>query len=210
MVTSDLVLYAGWNYINSYQSVMNALEDKVKNEMSEYENLEVEILSVFKDDNGYLCFVEKDRFGAFSYKTEIHNFDEIDSVVVAKIADTAITQIETYNYTYTSDNNSYIADYMPVKYLATGYSVIYGSVSDWVYDDDVKYNTATNGPWYSCKIKALVADKEGNVYDYFAIIVSATTNHNLVVGGGSLSKRRLRRNIDRTGRPCQRLLFRVR
>lgn len=188
MVTDALILYAGWNYINGYQSVMNALEDKVKKEMSDAENLEVDILSVFKDQNGYLCFVEKDKYGVSSYKTAICDFDEIDSDVVAQIADTSLTMITSYVAAITSDNNSYVADYMPVKYLEAGYSVIYGSVSDWVYDNDASHNTTTNGPWYSCKIKALVIDEDGHVYDYSSTIVSATTNHKLVTDGVFLSE----------------------
>ncbi len=188
MVTSDLTLYAGWNYINSYQSVMNALEDKVKKENSEYENLEADILIIFKDNDGYLCFVEKDRLGVCSYKTEICNFDEIDANVVAQISDTKLTMIKAYTYAHTSDNNTYVADYLPIKYLGGEYSVIYSCVSDWVYDNDVSHNTATNGPWYSCKIKALVIDEDGNVYDYSVMVVSATTNHKSVVDGVFLSE----------------------
>ena len=191
-VFGDTTLYAKWKYLNSYEEVMIALENRIQDEyqkenIENIENVEVDILSIYKDNDGYLCFIEKDRYGVTTYKTDISNFDGINAEVISQITDTDLTSIDSYNYYYNSDNYSYIADYLPGKYIDGECLVIYGCVRDWVFYEDDFY-TQAKGPYYSCEVKALMVDGEGNVFTYSATIVSGTTNFNSVVGGSFLSK----------------------
>ena len=202
-VFDDTTLYASWKYLNSFEAIMVALEDRISDDYQKQnkENVEVDILSIYKDEDGYLCFIEKDRYGVNTYKTGISDFKEITADVVAQVPDTTLTEIDSYNYEYNSDNNSYIADYLPPKYPVKDptvdtyehpenkivCSVIYACVTDWTYYFD-DYYTQAKGPYYSCEVKALMVDEDGKVFTYTATIVSATTNFNFVMGGSFLSQ----------------------
>ncbi|MDE6060577.1 MAG: Ig-like domain-containing protein [Clostridia bacterium] len=205
-VNDDITLYAGWKYLNPYQSVIDALEDKVKAERND-NSLQVEILLVFVND-GNLCFVEKDKTGVFSYATDINNFDKVagNATLIAKIPNSKLTLIKNYNDTYTSDNNAYIADEMANKYLRIYFDepdsdyiapvdVIFSCVSQWE-DDGINHYPSTVGPNYSCKVRAIVVDKNGIVHDCSFIVVTGVkvTNDNAeaifgsVLGGPLLSE----------------------
>ena len=205
-VNDDITLYAGWKYLNSYQSVIDALGAKVKAERGD-NSLHVEILLVFVDD-GKLCFVEKDRTGVFSYTTDISDFDKVagNAELIAKIPNSKLALIKNYNDTYTSDNNAYIANEMANKYLRTYFdddesdyiesvSVIFSCVSQWE-DDGINHYPSTVGPNYSCKVRAIVVDKSGRVHDCSFIVVTGVkvTSDNAeaifssVLGGPLLSE----------------------
>ena len=174
-VNDDITLYAGWKYFNPYQSVIGALEDRVKSERND-NGLQVEILLVFVND-GKLCFVEKDKTGVFSYETNISDFDKVagNAQLIAKIPNTTLTLIKNYNDTYTSDNNAYIANEMANKYLRTYFDdpnldyiapveVIFSCVSNWEDDDTDRYPSNTK-PNCFCTVRAIVVDKDGRVHD---------------------------------------------
>ncbi|MDE5601253.1 MAG: Ig-like domain-containing protein, partial [Clostridia bacterium] len=185
-VNDDITLYAGWTYLNPYQSVIDALEDKVKAERND-NSLQVEILLVFVQ-GGKLCFVEKDKTGVFSYATDLSDFDKVagNAALIAKIPNSKLTLIKNYNDTYTSENNAGIADAMAKRYKATelGFeSVIFSCVSEW--EDDGKAHYLNNGPWYSCKVRAIVVNKNGKVFDYSFNAVAGIPNFNLVTGGNT-------------------------
>ncbi|MDE6275006.1 MAG: Ig-like domain-containing protein [Clostridia bacterium] len=188
-VFADTTLYASWKYLNDYESIMTALEDRISSDYQKEnkEYVEVDILSIYKNDEGYLCFIEKDRYGVTTYKTDICDFEDITADIVAKIPTTNLEEIDNYAYYYNSDNYSYIVDYLPGKYIkGVDCSVIYACVSNWEYD--ANKHVTTPKIWYSCEVKALMVDGDGNVFTYSATIVSGTTNFNLVVGGGFLSE----------------------
>lgn len=189
-VTDDLSLFAGWKYLNKYQSVIDALTDRIKTERND-NAADVEILSIFTDSDGCLCFVENDGTGTFSYKTDIDGYDEIagNAEIIAAIGSAELTQLKAYNDTYTSDNNAYIADCMAYKYTPAdnmGDAIVYSCVSEWEEYSEGKF--ATNGPWYVCRIKAIVADENGKVYDCSFGAVSSVTIFNAVIGGPALSE----------------------
>ncbi|MDE7406217.1 MAG: Ig-like domain-containing protein [Clostridiales bacterium] len=190
VVTDDIELFAGWKYLNKYQSVIDALQDKIKAERGD-DSAEVEILSVFTDNDGYLCFVEKDGTGAFSYKTDICDYDGVagNAEIIAQIPNTTLTQLKAYNDTYTSANNRFIADAMAYKYtpaIDMNDAIIYSCVSEWKLYSEGKF--ATNGPWYGCQVKAIVADEDGNVYDCSFTAVAGVANFDIVIGGSALSE----------------------
>ena len=190
VVTEDTKLFAGWKYLNKYQSVIDALEERIKTEHQD-NSAEVEILSVFTDNDGYLCFVGKDGNGVTSYKTGICEVGVIagNAAVISQIPNTALTKLKEYNDTYTSENNAFIADCMACKYTTAANAddaIVYSCVSEWELYSEGKF--ATNGPWYGCRIKAIVADDDGNVYDCSFTAVSAVTDFNAVIGGIALSE----------------------
>lgn len=134
IVTEDIELFAGWKYLNKYQSVIDSLEERIKAQLQD-NSADVEILSLFKDKDGYLCFVEKNGKDVFSYKTDIYGFDEIvgDADIILQISNTTLTQLKTYNDKYTSENNSYVADNMAYKYtsaLNANDAIIYSCASE--------------------------------------------------------------------------------
>lgn len=205
-VNDDIKLYAGWKYLNPYQSVIDALASKVKAERND-NSLQVEILLVFVQD-GKLCFVEKDKTGVFSYSTDLSGFDNVagNTELIAKVPSSKLTLIKNYNDTYTSDNNAYIANEMANKYLRIHFddpkseyiapvSVILSCVSDWE-DDGTNHYPSTVGPNYSCKVRAIVVDKNGIVHDCSFIVVTGVkvTSDNAeaifgsVLGGPLLSE----------------------
>lgn len=47
---------------------------------------------------------------------------------------------------------------------------------------------STNGPWYGCQIKAIIADENGNVFDCSFTVVSPIADYSLVIGGSVLSE----------------------
>lgn len=181
-VDGDTILYAGWKYINAYQSVTDALAAKIK----AYKDTEsdVEILSVFVKD-GALCFVEKDGTGVFSYKTDITDFTAVkgNTQLVAQIPDATLTELDSYNGAHTSDNDYGIASTMAIKYAGGEYEAIYSSVSDWEDDN----NEHITGSYYKCSIKAVIADEDGNVYSYTATVVAGVDNFDLIISGNALS-----------------------
>lgn len=189
IIFEETDLYAGWKYINSYQSVIDALTDRIKTDRND-KSMQVEILSIFTD-GGHLCFVEKDSTGVFSYSTNIGGFDKIidNTELISEIPYADLTLQKDYNYTYTSDDNSLIADYMALKYgFGLGlenYEVIYSCVSEWELDNE---HITTGGPFYSCKIKAIVGDYDGHVFDYSVTVVAGVADFNAVLGGMALSQ----------------------
>ncbi|MDE7379739.1 MAG: Ig-like domain-containing protein, partial [Clostridia bacterium] len=186
-VSEDVTLYAGWKYQNKYQSVIDALENKIKTERNN-QSLYVEILSVFKDSDGYLCFVEKENTDVFSYKTDVSNFEDItdNAELISQIPDATLTQLKAYNDKYTSDSKSAVAYSMAIRYSLKVEDIIYSCVSEW--EDDGRDHYLTGGPWYRCTVKAIVADGEGHVYDYSITVVAGTVNFDLVTGGNVLSE----------------------
>ncbi len=190
VVTGDTELFAGWKYLNKYQSVIDALEQKIKTERQDA-GTEVEILSVFTDNDGYLCFAEKDGTGAFSYKTDICGYDEIvgNAEIVSQIQNTALTQLKAYNDYYTSDSDAIIADGMAYRYTDAADvndAIVYSCVSPMQLDTEG--HLTTNGPWYCCKVKAIIVDIDGKVYDCSFTVVSGTDYINAVVSGTALSR----------------------
>ena len=191
-VYDDITLYAKWDYINDYDILEFIFASIIQNNYKEdgLEDVEVDIISVYVSDDGYFCFIEKDRYGASAYKTNLPFTEDILTLDILKefIQNYNLTEIDSYSYYYNSDNYFYIANSLPIKYTDSEYSVVYACVTDWVYDSDASHNTTTTGPWYSCKVKALMLDEDGKVFTYSATVVSATTNFNLVIGGGFLSE----------------------
>lgn len=190
IVTEDIELFAGWKYLNKYQSVIDSLEERIKAQLQD-NSADVEILSLFKDKDGYLCFVEKNGKDVFSYKTDIYGFDEIvgDADIILQISNTTLTQLKTYNDKYTSENNSYVADNMAYKYtsaLNANDAIIYSCVSEWKLYSEGDFST--NGPWYGCQIKAIIADENGNVFDCSFTVVAPIADYSLVIGGSVLSE----------------------
>ncbi len=190
IVTEDIELFAGWKYLNKYQSVIDSLEERIKAQLQD-NSVDVEILSLFKDKDGYLCFVEKNGKDVFSYKTDIYGFDEIvgDADIILQISNTTLTQLKTYNDKYTSENNSYVADNMAYKYtsaLNANDAIIYSCVSEWKLYSEGDFST--NGPWYGCQIKAIIADENGNVFDCSFTVVAPIADYSLVIGGSVLSE----------------------
>ena len=190
IVTEDIELFAGWKYLNKYQSVIDSLEERIKAQLQD-NSADVEILSLFKDKDGYLCFVEKNGKDVFSYKTDIYGFDEIvgDADIILQISNTTLTQLKTYNDKYTSENNSYVADNMAYKYTSALYAndaIIYSCASEWKLYSEGDFST--NGPWYGCQIKAIIADENGNVFDCSFTVVSPIADYSLVIGGSVLSE----------------------
>ncbi|MDE7087243.1 MAG: Ig-like domain-containing protein, partial [Clostridia bacterium] len=112
-VNEKTTVYAGWKYKNKYQSVIDALTEKIK-AVRRYDSAEVEILSVFTDSEGYFCFVAKYDASVFSYKTDISGYQGVagNTELVSRIPDAALTMLKNYNDAYTSENNAYIADGM--------------------------------------------------------------------------------------------------
>lgn len=190
IVTEDIELFAGWKYLNKYQSVIDSLEERIKAQLQD-NSADVEILSLFKDKDGYLCFVEKKGKDVFSYKTDIYGFDEIvgNADIILQISNTTLTQLKTYNDKYTSENNSYVADNMAYKYtsaLNANDAIIYSCVSEWKLYSEGDFST--NGPWYGCQIKAIIADENGNVFDCSFTVVAPIADYSLVIGGSVLSE----------------------
>ncbi len=190
IVTEDIELFAGWKYLNKYQSVIDSLEERIKAQLQD-NSADVEILSLFKDKDGYLCFVEKNGKDVFSYKTDIYGFDEIvgDADIILQISNTTLTQLKTYNDKYTSENNSYVADNMAYKYtsaLNANDAIIYSCASEWKLYSEGDFST--NGPWYGCQIKAIIADENGNVFDCSFTVVAPIADYSLVIGGSVLSE----------------------
>ncbi|MDE7168067.1 MAG: Ig-like domain-containing protein [Clostridia bacterium] len=190
IVTGDANLYAGWKYLNKYQSVIDALEERIKTER-QGAGAEVEILSVFTDSDGYLCFAEKDGTGAFSYKTGICGYDEVvgNAEIVSQIQNTTLTQLKDYNDYYTSDSDALIADSMAYRYTDAADvndAIVYSCVSPMQLDTEGHFTT--NGPWYCCKVKAIIVDADGKVFDCSFTVVSGTEYINAVISGTALSK----------------------
>ncbi len=186
-VTSEVNLYADWIYLNKYGTVTNALAARIK---TEHETANVKILSIFIED-GYLCFIERDDTGVFGYKTDISGFEKIvgNATVIEAIPSTALTLIKDYNYANNSDNNSLVADAMAYRYTDAANpdeAIIYSCVSLWEPYHEGKF--ATNGPWYACQVKAIVADEQGKIYDYSYTVVAGFEDYNLVIGGFALSE----------------------
>lgn len=185
-VTEDVRLFAGWKYLNKYQTVIDALAKRITTERQD-ESAEVEILSIFKDNDGYLCFIEKDDTGVFSYKTGIYGFDEIvdNAEIISAIPNTTLTQLEAYDGKYTSENNAVIADSIAYRYSDKAdnpnEAIIYSSVSEREVYSGGKY--ATGGPWYGWRVKAIVADADGKVYFCSFIAVAGVTDVNAVING---------------------------
>ncbi|MDE7373000.1 MAG: Ig-like domain-containing protein [Clostridia bacterium] len=198
IVTGDTRLFAGWKYLNKYQSVIDALADKVEAE-KHTDGAEVEILLVFVDNDGYLCFVEKDASGAFLYKTDINGFDTVagNAEIISAIPNAKLTLIKNYIDYYTSDSDSLIADGMAFRYSVASNmneAVIYSCVSP--LELDTEGHLTGSGPYYSCKIKAVVVkiteDDEGNVqgynvYDFSILVVAPVEYINYVLSGTVLS-----------------------
>lgn len=190
IVTEDIELFAGWKYLNKYQSVIDSLEERIKAQLQD-NSADVEILSLFKDKDGYLCFVEKNGKDVFSYKTDIYGFDEIvgNADIILQISNTTLTQLKTYNDKYTSENNSYVADNMAYKYTSAlnAYdAIIYSCASEWKLYSEGDFST--NGPCYGCQIKAIIADENGNVFDCSFTVVAPIADYSLVIGGSVLSE----------------------
>lgn len=189
IVTEDTQLFAGWKYLNKYQSVIDALAERMKAERQD-DSAEVEILSVFTDDDGYLCFVEKDGTGVFMYNTDVCGYDEVagNAEIVSQIPNSALTQLKAYNDTYTTDNNYHITENISYRYTQTGnsYDIIYCCVSEWELYSEGKFET--NGPWYGCRVKAIVAEYDGIVYDYSFTVVARIPDFDKVTSGLALSE----------------------
>lgn len=172
-VNGDVTLYAGWKYLNSYQSVMDALTERVKAERQD-EN-EAEILLIFTQDD-CLCFVEKDSSGVFSYKTDISGFETVidNAEIIAAIPTATLTEINNYNDVYTSDNNAYVADSLAYRFITDAANpneaIVYSCVSE--MEEDGNNHFTNNGPYYSCKIKAILAKDDGKVYDCSITVVA--------------------------------------
>lgn len=187
VVNDEVTLYAGWKYLNSYQSVMDALSAKIKAERQN--DGDVNILLIFTQ-NDCLCFVEKDSTGVFSYKTDVCGFDEIidNAELIAAIPDANLTLLDDYNGAYTSDNNETIANGMAYRYTVDtnpNDSIIYSCVSEWKIDTE---HFTNNGPWYSCEVKAIIWDNNGKVYDCCFTVVAGFDNFNAVLSGQAMSE----------------------
>ena len=190
IVTEETELYAGWKYLNKYQSVIDALATRIKTERQN-DSEEVEILTVFTDNDGCLCFVEKDSTGAFSYKTDICDFEEVkgNAEIISAIPTANLTLLKNYNDTYTSDNDALLADGMAYRYTDAdnvNEAIIYSCVS--AMDLDTEEHYTNNGPWYSCKVKAIVVYEDGKVYDCSFTVVSGVNYINAVASGTALSQ----------------------
>ena len=186
-VTDDITLFAGWKYLNKYESVTSALVARIK---TEHETENARILSVFLDE-GYLCFIERDDTGVFGYKTDIRGFEQIagNAAVTEAIPSAMLTLIKDYNYANNSDNNSLVANAMAYRYTDAANpdeAIIYSCVSLWTTYNEGKF--ATNGPWYACQVKAIVADEQGKIYDYSYTVVAGFEDYNLVISGFALSE----------------------
>ncbi len=190
IVTKETQLYAGWKYLNKYQSVIDALEARIKTERQS-DGEEVEILTVFTDSDGYLCFVEKDSTGAFSYKTDISGFEEVkgNEEIISAIPTATLTLLKNYNDTYTSDNDALIADSMAYRYTDAknvNEAIIYSCVSEWEYYSEGKF--AINGPWYGYNVRAIITDADGNVYGCSFKVIAGVTVIGAVVNGAAVSE----------------------
>lgn len=190
IVTAETQLYAGWKYLNKYQSVIDALEARIKTERQN-DSEEVEILTVFTDNDGCLCFVEKDSTGAFSYKTDICDFEEVkgNAEIISAIPTATLTLLKNYNDTYTSDNDALIADSMAYRYTDAknvNEAIIYSCVSEWEYYSEGKF--ATNGPWYSYNVRAIIAEADGKVYDCSFKVIAGVTVIGAVANGTAMSE----------------------
>ena len=186
-VYDDITLYAGWEYINPYHSVIDALVGRVRDERDD-EDLKVEILTVFAY-NEKLCFVEKDKDGVYSYSTNVEINDEVTDLddLIPDIVYAELTLLKDYNDVYTSDNNAVIADCMAKRYTKAANpneAIIYSCVSEWEIDTEhIKGDT-----FYSCKVRAIVVDETGRVYDYGFTVVSGIADFNTVLSGWALSE----------------------
>ncbi|MDE6303014.1 MAG: InlB B-repeat-containing protein, partial [Clostridia bacterium] len=180
-VYDDITLYARWEYINPYQSVINALAEKIRAERDD-EDLKVEILSMFSLEEK-LCFVEKDKDGVYSYSTNIEMNEEVTDIddLIPDIEYAELTLLKDYNDVYTSDNNALIADSLAFKFTKAcnpNEAIIYSCVSDWEKDTEHIKNGET---YYACKVRAIVADEAGRVYDYSFTVVAGLPSFNGMV-----------------------------
>ncbi|MDE6585173.1 MAG: Ig-like domain-containing protein [Clostridia bacterium] len=187
VVNDETSLYAGWKYINGYQSVIDALANKIRADRGD-DSLAVEIILIFTNEDGYLCFVEKSGAGAASYATGIKGFGAVkdNAELISQIADTHLTKIKDYNYEYeyTTDNNIGVAYYMAKRYTWAE-DILYSCVSEWEENTEHFIN---NGPWYSCNVKAIVADEDGHVLDYSFSVISGVKNFDAVTSGFAMSE----------------------
>ncbi len=189
-VYEDTELYAGWRYLNKYQSVIDALADRTKTELQD-DSAEVEILMIYTDSDGYLCFAEKDGTGAYTYKTGLCGYDTVkgNAELIAAIPTTTLTQLKNYKDIYTSDNDALLADGMAYRYSGAdnvNEAIIYSCVSAMELDTEEHYTT--NGPWYSCKVRAILAADEGIIYDCSFTVVAGVEYINAVANGTVLSE----------------------
>ena len=188
-VNEKTTVYAGWKYKNKFQPYIDALADRIRTERRD-DSLKVEILSTYTDnifmEGGHLCFIEKDSTGVFAYSTDISDSDEkVDNDgIISEIKNTTLTKIKDYNDKYTSDSNAYVADNMALKF-AEAKEVIYSCVSEW--EEDTEHIT-NGGTYYSCKVKAIIADEKGRVFDYSVTVVAGVAQFDLVLGGSASSK----------------------